>query len=316
MLRRQLLIGLCGSSLIAFCWPNWVPGLDPFKATLPVLSYLIALTMFAIGWMLPREEVNQLKAAWRLVLIGTAIQYITMPLLAFGLAHAFGLKGDYLIGVVMVGCVPGAMASNVLTLNARGNVSFSVSLTTMATLLSPIVVPWVMKLALNGAEVTIDAGKVSLQLLLTVVLPVLSGHLVNRWLKTSQRRSEAWGLLIANVSILWIIAVVVANNREPLSRFRVDLLGVLLVLNLLGYAVGYVSGWALRLAEPLKRALTLEIGMQNAGLGATLAAVLFVHRPEIAIAPAMYTFGCMLTGTALARSWGFWDSRKSSQPTE
>ena len=110
------------------------------------------------------------------------------------------------------------------------------------------------------------------------------------------------------------IAVIVALNRDRLSRFRFDLLWVLLCVNVLGYVVGYASSWVLRLPESMKRALTLEIGMQNAGLGATLAATLFVDRPEIAIAPAMYTFGCMLTGTLLARGWCCWDSRLGTIP--
>jgi BASS family bile acid:Na+ symporter len=227
-----------------------------------------------------------------------------MPLLAYALGTFFGLQGDAFVGIVMVGCVPGAMASNVLTLNARGNTSYSVSLTTMATLLSPLAVPTALGLALAAEKsVSIDFVKTSLTLLVTVVIPVIAGHLSSRRAPSWQRHARQWGTLVANLTILWIIAAVVGRSRGQLAQFRFDVLWALLAVNLCGYLAGYGGGWALRLPDRMRRALTLEVGMQNAGLGASLATQLFPDRKAVAIAPAMYTFGCMLTGTILARAW-------------
>ena len=151
MLQRYLIIWLVLSSSVALWWQRWFPGLlDPFVASKPLLPWLITVTMFAIGCMLPRDEVRQVLRRWPLVLSGTAVQYLSMPTLAYCFAHAWGLSGDYLIGLLLVGCVPGAMASNVLTFNARGNTSYSVSLTTASTLLSPLAVP----IALAGGAAT------------------------------------------------------------------------------------------------------------------------------------------------------------------
>jgi BASS family bile acid:Na+ symporter len=205
----------------------------------------------------------------------------------------------------MVGCVPGAMASNVLTLNARGNASYSVSLTTSATLFSPLAVPLALGLTLSGDQ-SVDVQfllRTSGLLLLMVVLPVVAGHWLGCRLQGRERQAKRAGSTVANLAILWIIAVVVGCGRGPLSDFRFDLVWVLLGVNLAGYAIGYLGGLTLGLPEPMRRALTLEIGMQNAGLGATLATQLFPQQPAVAIAPAMYTFGCMLTGTALAHAW-------------
>ncbi len=131
MLERFLLLWLILLSLLAYGWPDWLPGLwDPFVGTAPGLAYLFAVTMLAIGSLLPHDEIRQVLRRWPTVLGGTAIRYASMPLLAYGLGRLFGLEGPWMVGVVMVGCVPGAMASNVLTLMARGNVSYSVSLTT------------------------------------------------------------------------------------------------------------------------------------------------------------------------------------------
>jgi len=310
MLQRYLIIWLVLSSWVALMWQRWFPGLlDPFVASKPLLPWLITVTMFAIGCMLPRDEVRQVLRRWPLVLSGTAVQYLSMPTLAYCFAHAWGLSGDYLIGLLLVGCVPGAMASNVLTFNARGNTSYSVSLTTASTLLSPLAVPIALGVAAH-AQQQIDAQQLletAVSLLLTVVIPVISGHLLTRRFAGFGSRAVRLGPTVANLTILWIIAAVVGLGRErllgvdssvPLAR----LFGALISVNLAGYLAGYFSGVLLRLPEPMRRALTLEIGMQNAGLGATLATQLFTSE-AVALAPAMYTFGCMLTGTVLANIW-------------
>lgn len=306
-LERYLLLWLLLSSGAAYYWPTFAGDQlpDPFLESAGYLSWLIAATMFAIGLMLPRDEVEQVLRRWPTVFAGSAVQYTAMPMLAFCMGKLWGLEGDYLIGIIMVGCVPGAMASNVLTLNARGNTSYSVSLTTTATLLSPLVVPFVMQLALATEQtVTVPAARTSRVLLFTVVIPVVLGHLVGRSFEQYERHFRRWGALIANLAILWIIAVVVGLNREELAQFQIAIVLALLSVNVLGYGAGFCAGWGLKLPASMRRALTLEVGMQNAGLGASLATELFPDRSAIAIPPALYTFGCMLTGTILARIWG------------
>jgi BASS family bile acid:Na+ symporter len=145
-------------------------------------------------------------------------------------------------------------------------------------------------------------------LLGTVVIPVIAGYACAGWLPAWREAAQRVGSAIANLTILWIIAVVVATNRDKLSGSSADvplvaLLIALTGLNLGGYLAGYLGGMAMRLPVPMRRALTLEVGMQNAGLGAFLARELFVGGDSIAMAPAMYTFGCMLTGTILASCW-------------
>ena len=290
-------------SLAAYRFDAWFPaGKDPFIATKPHLGWLIALTMLAIGSLLPRDEVRQVIRRWPMVFGGTAIQYASMPLLAYGVGRLFGFEGALLYGVIMVGCVPGAMASNVLTLAARGNVSYSVSLTTTATLLSPLVVPLALWLAL-GQWVNLDVLAVSRDLCFTVVVPVVAGHLLSRTLPAWEALAGLLGSIIANLTILWIIAVVVAANRERLGQFDAAVLLALLVVNVAGYLAGYGGGRLLRLPDPMRRALTLEVGMQNAGVGTWLATQIFKEDPAAAIPPAIYTFGCMLTGTVLVRVW-------------
>ncbi len=305
MLERFLLLWLGLLSLVAFYWDTWLGGAwNPFEATRPVLNYLFAVAMFAIGWMLPADGMKQIARRWPKVLAGTALQYASMPLLAWLMCRLFNLEGDLRIGVMIVGCVPGAMASNVLSLNARADVSYSVSLTTLSTLLSPLIVPAALKVAV-GSEVPYPAAQESLKLCWMVVLPVLAGHVLGRRFGRYRHLAGRVGSLVANLTILWIIAVVVFLHRDRLARIDAVVFWALLCLNMLGYAAGFFGGTLLRLPEGQRRALTLEIGMQNAGLGAVLALQTFGDMA--AIAPAMYTFGCMLTGGMLA-SW--WASRR------
>jgi len=202
------------------------------------------------------------------------------------------------------------MASNVLTLAARGNVSYSLSLTTLATLVSPVFVPLVLKLAL-GRNAPLPVGKTSFELCWMVVLPVVAGHVSTRVLPNWQWIGQRIGPVIANFTILWIIAVVVAANRDRLLLAEetsagqyARLIVTLLAINLSGYLAGAMGARLLRLDSSMRRALVLEIGMQNAGLGTVLATgTLFPEHPAAAVPPALYTFGCMLTGTALARRW-------------
>ena len=301
MLQRFLLLWLILLSLLAFGWPAWFGGIpDPFRGSAAGLNALFAVTMLAIGSLLPADEIRQVAKRWPTVVGGTTVQYLAMPLLAYLLARLFQLEGTVLIGVVVAGCVPGAMASNVLTLIARGNVSYSVSLTTLATLVSPLVVPAALWLFLRQ-WIQLDVPQMMWQLCWMVVLPVIAGHLLRRVFAVWERLAQRFGAALANLAILWIIAVVVAQNRDRLAQISLSLLLALLALNVLGFLAGYASGRLMRLPPPMRRALVLEVGMQNAGLGTVLATNFF--GPETALAPALYTFGCMLSGTILARLW-------------
>ena len=338
-IQKTLLAWLVVFSAIALFLPE--NGTDPFLWTAnvqlpdlissdlltgnsrPLLGFMIQLTMFCIGCLISVEEIDEVFRCWPLVLGGTAIQYTAMPLLAFGLGMAFGLPRDYLIGVTVVGCVPGAMASNVLTLAARGNVSFSVSLTTSATILSPIIVPIAFQLTLRNLSVETDPFADALKLLKQVVGPVVFGHLLCRYLPSMREFMKKLAPLAANGTIIWLIAVVVALNRQRLmevfegeAEAAGSLLVALLLINLLGYSAGYAGGGLLKLKPGMRRALTLEVGMQNAGLGTVMVLSMEGVDKAAAIPTAVYTFGCMLTGTVLAQFWGLSPADEGSSETQ
>jgi bile acid:Na+ symporter, BASS family len=155
----------------------------------------------------------------------------------------------------------------------------------------------------------------SLYMTAVVVLPVLAGFFLRQIASGISRQSAQVPRLLANLAILLIIASVVAQNRQHFSQLAGPMLLALILINLGGYASGHIAGRCLGLDVPKRRALTLEVGMQNAGVGVGLAKFLFPEHPSIAIAPAIYTFGCMLTGTCLAQVWSRYFPLQSSPTT-
>lgn len=322
ILTKYLLIWLTLTCILAYYWPKFGLGFDPFVLPpidchwfkISAAEIYISVTMLMIGSLLPVDELRAVAKNWTQIVSGTAVQYITMPLLAFISACIFGLTGPYFIGIMLVGCVPGAMASNMLVMIARGNVSYSVGLTTSATLLSPAVVPVTLYLAISvlgpyfgctnavnqsyfNTQVVIDMAKT---LLLTVVLPVGIGFSLARVSKRWHAFSQLFGEIVANLVIIMIIASVVAANRG--GKFPVNMVAPLILLNFGGFLAGWIGGkYILRLDIKKACALMIEIGMQNAGLGVMLAGIYFGTQPQVAMCCAMFTFGCMFTGIVLVQ---------------
>lgn len=299
---RSLLFWLVVTSGIALCWPVGSLGFDPFLATPMLLWSLIVVTMFSLGTLVDPQELGPLREKPWWVMLGVLVQLTVMPLAAWLVTRVIELDDELAAGVILVGCVPGAMASNVLTSTARGSVAYSVSLTSVATILSPLTVPGVLWLV-SGIEAEHSLATASIRLAVLVVLPTVGGYLLARKFNAIRSHASRWSPRIASIALLWIIAAVVAANRQRLAGVGVMLVVALLAINLVGYAAGYGAGALLRLPAGYRRALTLEVGMQNAGLGTALASSLYGASTIATIPTAAYTFGCMLTGTILAVFW-------------
>ena len=301
-----MLFWLVFTSGIAYAWPAEALRFDPFIPAAWLMSgllwTLIAVAMFCLGSLVRREELRPLREHPRWVVLGVATQVLVMPAIAWLITKLIPMEEEIAAGVILVGCVPGAMASNVLTNTALGSVAYSVSLTAVATLLSPLTVPMLLRVV---AESQTDASLLgsSTRLFLAVVLPTVVGYAVSRSWHRFCLWSKRWCSVIASVALLWIIAIVVAGNREKLMNVGVLLAVALLIVNLVGYAAGWAVGGFAALPERYRRALTLEVGMQNAGLGTGVATLLYGSETLATIPTAAYTFGCMLTGTILAVGW-------------
>ncbi len=301
-LVRSLLFWLVLSSGVAFVWPVKQLGFDPFSSSPWLLWSLIVVTMFALGTLVRHDELRPLRDRPWWVVLGVGTQVLVMPVAAWLVTRIVPMDEELAAGVILVGCVPGAMASNVLTSTAGGSVAFSVSMTTVATLLSPITVPTVLWIV-AGLHAEDSLAKSSILLALLVVLPTIMGYLIARRSTRVRDVARRFSSLAASIALLWIIATVVADNRDKLLGVGAVLMLSLLVVNGVGYAAGFGVGTVARLPDRFRRALTLEVGMQNAGLGTALAVSLYGSATVATIPTAAYTFGCMLTGTLMAVLW-------------
>ncbi|MCG8649098.1 MAG: bile acid:sodium symporter family protein, partial [Pirellulales bacterium] len=278
---------------------------DPFQISTAMQRVLIVVTMLSLGMLVRPEELRPLRQRPWWVMLGVAVQMTAMPAAAWLMVQLVPMSSQWAAGVLLVGCVPGAMASNVLTNTAGGSVAYSVSLTAVATLLSPLTVPgWLWILFDEQMKVSqVQLLKISLLLFVMVVLPTIVGYGLARKSAAIRRLAQRYGSFIASLALLWIIASVVADNRQRLLEGGGLLVVALLAINLMGYAAGYSTGRIAKLPPSFGKALTLEVGMQNAALGTVLANSLFGQGAGAAVPTAMYTFGCMLTGTLLAVFW-------------
>ena len=303
---KSLLFWLVLTSGIALVWPAERWQWDPFVLPPALLWSLIVTTMFCLGTLVRSDELRPLKTRPWWVALGVATQVLVMPAAAWLVTRVVPMSTELAAGVILVGCVPGAMASNVLTNAAGGSVAYSVCLTTVATLLSPLTVPtalWILAADVQAAQTLMRPTETAVALFLKVVLPTIVGYLLARQLEVVRRHSDRWSSVIAAIALLWIIASVVAGNRSRLTDLGSLLAIALFAINLIGYAGGYLSSVLAGLPDRFGRALTLEVGMQNAGLGTVLAVSLYGEHTIATIPTAAYTFGCMLTGTVLAVGW-------------
>jgi len=283
-----ILLAIVAGTLLALLFPG------PVLLARPALQPAFAVAMLLVGTLVEREQVRAFAKAPGRPLLGLIAQYTIMPLTAAAVATGFE---DPLVrtGIVLVGCMPGAMASNVMTVLFRGDLILSVTMTTLASLLCPLVMGlWLPLLA----DTRIDVPVVPLMWNATwmVVVPVCVG-IAARYLRDAV--PPWWNRFagaMAAAAIVLIVLVVVAANRDRLAGIGGALAAAMISLNLAGYGLAYGVGRLFKWPAPQVRTLVIEVGMQNAGMGSVLA---LAHLGEAGAAPsAFYTALCVLTAAA------------------
>ncbi len=261
--------------------------------------WFFAITMLALGLVLdPKEFVETLRRP-REIGLGLATQFTVMPLLGFLAAYWSGLDPRLALGFVIVGCAPGAMASNVIVFLAGGAVAYSVTLTSFATFLSPVVTPALVEW-LGGVFLPIPFWPMMQTILLTVLLPLAGGMVLRRRLRRFEAAARHAAPAVAVLSIVVIIGYAVAANHAALLSVGPSVFLWVILVN----GLGYVAGWNLARLYGFDRryqlTLMIEVGMQNAGLGVALALRHF--EAETALPGALFATWCVLTAAG-ASSW-------------
>jgi BASS family bile acid:Na+ symporter len=248
------------------------------------------------------------------LLIGACAQYTLMPLLAFGLVHLFNLPTGIAVGLVLVGCSPGGVSSNLITFLSRGDIAFSLGMTTISTLLSPILTPLLM-LILIGNRVDIHAVALFKSILIVTLLPIGLGLSLNL-LWGRSKRYQAFCEIMPGVSVLafaCIVGGVIAYNGKAFFDSGLLIFVGIFLHNALGYLTGYWAAMAARMSIAKRRTVAIEVGVQNAGLATNLATHHFALHPEAAIAAAVSCVWHSISGTLIAGLFQLIDARKSAK---
>ncbi|MCK5640280.1 MAG: bile acid:sodium symporter family protein [Gammaproteobacteria bacterium] len=261
--------------------------------------WMFAATMFALGIVLKPADLNETLKRPKAIGLGVLTQFSIMPLLGFAAAWFSDLPPALALGFIIVGCAPGAMASNVIVYLAGGAVAFSIALTTVATFLSPMLTPLLVKL-LGNAYLEIPFWPMMLTILQTVLFPLLLGMGLRRLLGNKLALAKEIAPAVASLAIILICSYAVAANQARISTVGMDIFALVVLVNLLGYLAGWQAARLFRFDNRHQLTLAIEIGMQNAGLGVVLAMKHF--SAETALPGALFAVWCILT-SAGASAW-------------
>ena len=263
------------------------------------INYLLMIVMFGMGLTLRLEDFVIVFRRPKDIITGCIAQFTVMPLLAFVLGKGFHLEAGLLAGVILVGTCPGGTASNVMTYLSNGDVPLSVGMTSVNTLLSPFLTPMITFLLLR-TTVRVDVASMFFSIIKVVIIPIVVGFIVNRfWGKYKEKISDVLPF-VSVAAITLIVAAVVSHNAGRILETGAIVFVVVILHNKLGYAVGFVLGKILNLPMKKKKALAIEIGMQNSGLATSLAGTAFPDLAMATVPGAIFSVWHNISGALLA----------------
>ena len=276
------------------------------------VNTLLGIVMFGMGLTLKPEDFKVVFSRPKDVIIGCIAQFTLMPFLAWALTQLFHLPTELAIGVILVGTCPGGTSSNVMTYLSKGDVALSVGMTAVSTVLAPFLTP-LLTLLYAGQRVDVNPVNMFLSIVKVVLVPIALGFVVNHFFHAFTQNAVRVLPLISTTAIVLIICAVVSANSAKIMTSGLLILAVVILHNLLGYLTGFGVGKLLKLDSTKCRAISIEVGMQNAGLATNLATTTaqFASTPESAIICAVSCVWHSISGTLLAGMFAQYDKIKS-----
>ena len=266
------------------------------------IIWMLGIIMFGMGMTMTVDDFKGVLHSPKAVVIGVVAQFMLMPGLAYLLCQLFQLPPAIAIGVILVGCCPGGTASNVITYMAKGNTALSVACTSVSTILAPILTPAVFYL-LASQWIEINAMSMLGSILQVVLFPIILGLIVRSVLKQKVETYIQVMPLISVLAIVAIVAAIIAGSKTQILESGLLILAVVALHNGLGYLLGFGASRLFKLPYADSKAIAIEVGMQNSGLGVALAAVHFAASPITAVPSAIFSLWHNISGPALATYW-------------
>ncbi|ADH97713.1 bile acid:sodium symporter family protein [Salisediminibacterium selenitireducens] len=290
-------------SLVAFFTP------DTFAWIAAYITVLLGIVMFGMGTTMRLSDFKVVAQKPLPVLIGLLAQFLVMPLTAFLIATVLGLPPELAAGLVLVGACPGGTASNVMVYLSKGDVPVSVAMTSVSTMLAPILTPLAV-LLLAGQWLPVSTGDMVMSIVEVIIVPIALGLLARRLLPGVVDKGQAALPLVSVTAIMLIVTAVVAVNAENIITSGLAVFAAVILHNGFGLFLGYAAAMWAGLDETKRRAISMEVGMQNSGLGAALATAHF--SPLAALPSAIFSVWHNISGPLLVSFW----NRSNKQPAE
>jgi BASS family bile acid:Na+ symporter len=294
---RAFPVWVLAASLGAVLWPpafTWFSG--------PFIAYGLGLIMLGMGLTLRIEDFTRVARYPSWVLTGLVLQYTVMPATGWVLAKLFRLPAPLAVGLVLVACCPGGTASNVISYLAKANVALSVTMTALSTMAAVVMTPSLTQV-LAGSRMNVDGWGLFVETLKVVVLPVVLGALLNRFAPAFTRKATVVSPLVAVLLIAMIVASILGAGLSKIAEGGLRLVGAVLSLHLSGFGLGYLLSRMLSRNESVARTVSIEVGMQNSGLGAHLARSNFPAGLGVDVPSALSALTHCVYGSLVAAVW-------------
>ena len=263
------------------------------------INYLLMIIMFGMGLTMKMSDFAVVFLRPRDVIVGCLSQFIVMPLLAFALGRLFGLSNELFAGVVLVGTCPGGTSSNVITYLSKGDTALSIGMTSINTLLAPFLTPLLTYLYLR-TSVDVNIRSMFMSIIQVVIIPIGLGLIINRLFGKYIQKIQYCLPAVSVTAICLIVAAVVSHNSEKILSTGAIIFVIVILHNLLGYLCGYLIGVLFKMNMPRRKAVSIEIGMQNSGLATSLAASAFPDMSMATVPGAIFSVWHNISGAILA----------------
>ncbi len=284
---------------------------DVFKQITPYIVTLLGIIMFGMGLTISPDDFKEVAKRPFEVGIGVVSQFLIMPLLAVLLTAIIPMSPEVAAGVILVGCCPGGTSSNVMTYLSKGDVALSVACTSVTTLLAPIVTPFLVW-TFASQYLPVDAMAMFMSIVKVVLLPLALGFLFQKLLPGLVKASVPALPLVSVTGIVLIVAAVVGASKGAIASSGLLIFAVVVLHNGLGYLLGFFAAKAAGLSLAKRKAIAIEVGMQNSGLGAALANAYF--SPVAAVPSAIFSVWHNISGALLANYFASRTEEDNAEP--
>lgn len=291
---------ILGVVSLAMYYPQYFKTIGDFKLSALIVP-LLQIIMFGMGTELSLKDFAQVLRMPKGIVVGIVCHYTIMPLVGFAVASLFNFPSEIAAGIILVGCCPSGLASNVMCYLARANLALSVSVTTISTLLAPFLTPFLMRL-LGGSFVEVHFLDMMWDITKIVILPIVAGLLFHYLVRGKFAWLDKAMPILSMVGIALILVVITAAGRDNLLKVGALLVIATFIHNVAGFFLGYWSGRLLKFSEKDCRTIALEVGMQNAGLASGLALTMG-KLATAGLAPAIFGPMMNVTGSFLSSWW-------------